>query len=330
MSNIKESVSLSNVFSIQAPKELLIERNKIKGAYVPEIDEHYVFRKDILSDALALDRFGRCYRLGDNSTTVDYSSILDVLYLTGPTGTGKSSVITQICARLNINLHRAAGHSRMEMPELVGHYTIMDGDTIWSDGPLTTAMRYGHVFLLDEIDLIDPSTIAGLNGVAEGAPLLLTDNGGELVRPHPDFRFIATGNTNGSGDRSGLYQGTLQQNAAFMDRTMIIKCDYPDPDLEMSILQSVNGLTDDIRKAFINIANDVRSQYVGDDDNRGTLDITLSTRTLLRWANLTQFFANKAASGINPALYALDRALGFRANPESAMAIKEIAQRYLS
>lgn len=312
-----EILSIGDLFGLPIPKEITIERAvDASSPFIPKACTEYVFRKEILSDFLAW------MKLSDQ--------LNDALYLTGPTGSGKSSIVTEICARLHIPLQRVAAHSRMEMPELTGHHVIIDGDTIWQDGPLTTAMRYGHMFLLDEMDLLDPATAAGLNGIVEGAPLVLSDNGGEVIHPHPNFRFVATGNTAGGGDRSGLYQGTLQQNAAFMDRTMIIKVGYSDADVEMGILAGVPGITDEMRKSMISIANDVRSQFIGENETGGSLDITMSTRTLVRWATLTSFFVNKRNEGLSPAMYALDRALLNRANPETATAVREIAQRYLA
>ncbi len=125
----------------------------------------------------------------------------------------------------------------MEVAELVGHYTAIGGDLVWQDGPLTVAMRYGHWFVLDELDLIDPAVVAGLNTIVEGAPLVVAENGGEVVQPHEDFRFIATGNTAGSGDATGLYQGTLRQNLAFMDRFWVVEVGYPSPVQEEEILK---------------------------------------------------------------------------------------------
>ena len=142
------------------------------GPFTPSADPDYQFRRELISDLLAWLVCGT--REG--------------LYLTGPTGAGKSSLVLQVAARLNYQVQRVTGHSRMELPELVGHYTAVGGDLLWQDGPLTLAMRYGHWFLLDELDLLEPGVLAGLNGIVEGAPLVLTENGGEVVKPHPDFR----------------------------------------------------------------------------------------------------------------------------------------------
>ena len=95
-------------------------------------------------------------------------------------------------------------------------------------GPLALALRYGGLFLLNEIDLVTPEVVAGLNGILDGSPLCIAENGGELVRPHPLFRFAATANSNGGGDKTGLYQGTQRQNAAFLDRCTLCELGSPD------------------------------------------------------------------------------------------------------
>jgi cobaltochelatase CobS len=90
-------------------------------------------------------------------------------------------------------------------------------------GPLAVAMREGHLLLINEVDLADPAELAGLNDVLEGRPLVITQNGGEIIKPHPMFRVVVTGNSTGSGDASGLYQGVMMQNLAAMDRYRFTK-----------------------------------------------------------------------------------------------------------
>lgn len=315
--NTKEVVSIADLFDLNIPKSITIERNVKPSLFVPKSNPGYRFRQDLLSDVLAW------MKLTDQTN--------DGLYLTGPTGSGKSSIICEVFARLNMPLQQTTGHARLEMPELVGHHVVIDGDTIWQDGPLTTAMRYGHGFLIDEMDLLDPSTAAGLNSIIEGRPLVIAENGGELVKPHPDFRFIATGNTAGGGDSTGLYQGTLQQNAAFMDRMMVIEVGYADPDIEEEILkEALPNLPASIRTSMIQVANDIRDLFMGENGNAGAIEVTMSTRTLLRWGHLLVFFSGKSAQGVSPSGYALDRALCNRATPETRRAIHEIVQRYLA
>lgn len=69
-------------------------------------------------------------------------------------------------------------------------------------GPLALAMKFGGLFLCNEMDLLEPSTAAGLNGILDGQPLCIPENGGELVVPHPMFRFAATANSNGDSDET--------------------------------------------------------------------------------------------------------------------------------
>lgn len=310
---MKKDFPVKKTFGLTDPEvseKLMVPGFEVPGPFTPEVDLDYQFRRGLLSDLLAWLVCGR-----------------EGLYLTGPTGAGKSSLVCQVAARLNYQVQRVTGHSRLELPELFGHYTAIGGDLFWQDGPLTVAMRHGHWFLLDEMDLLEPGVLAGLNGIVEGAPLVLAENGGEMVPPHPEFRFIATGNTAGGGDASGLYQGTLRQNLAFMDRFWVVEVDYPLPHEEEKILQrAVPQLPEVIRAKMVQVAGQVRQLFTGKDAEGPQLEVTLSTRTLVRWARLTLFYwqMNGRVSPIN---HALDRALGFRAEPTSRQVLHELVQR---
>lgn len=303
-----KAFSIAKTFGIEGiPDELTVQGCDEGTPFVPSLDQNYLFRKDLLSDLLAWHMLGGT----------------EGLYLTGPTGSGKSTLVLQVAARLNIPVHRVTAHSRLETPELIGHYALVEGSMSFVDGPLTIAMREGHWFLLDEIDLLDPATAAGLNGIVEGAPLVIPEKSGEMVTSAPGFCFIATGNTAGSGDRTGLYQGTLRQNLAFLDRFWMVEVGYPEMEQELSILaRLVPSLPEELRKGMVYFATDVRKLFVG-----GQIEVTLSTRTLVRWAKMADFFRPLAAQGKNPLLHALERALSFRAEPESRSALAEIAQR---
>jgi cobaltochelatase CobS len=266
----------------------------------------YVFRNALLRDVLAY--------LHDAGG--------DGMFLTGPTGSGKTSLITQIAARLNWPVQSVTCHGRMELGALIGQFVLVNGSTQFVHGPLAVAARDGHLLILNESDLMDPSELAGLNDIIEGQPLVIAEHGGEVIRPHPRFRVFATGNSAGAGDGSGLYQGVLRQNLAFMDRFRVIHVDYPDAEIEQQvILAAVPKLPAEIAARMIRVAEEVRRLFLGSDTEAGELTVTMSTRTLVRWATLSLTF--KGAPSVFH--YALQQALTARAEPEQREAIHRIA-----
>lgn len=255
----------------------------------------------------------------------------DPLYVFGPSGSGKTSCIKQLAAKLNYPVFEVTGHSRLEFPELVGHHVVRNGNMEFEYGPLSLAMKFGGILLLNEIDLLEPSTAAGLNSVLDGQPLCIPENGGELIVPHEMFRFAATANSNGGSDETGLYQGVQRQNLAFMDRFMVCEISYPSPDAEEQLLsRTAPALPVGLRKKMVEYANEIRRLFMGEDGNTynaASIEVTLSTRTLIRWADLTLRYHPLAKQGIQPVTYALDRALGFRACKETRAMLHELAQR---
>ena len=253
------------------------------------------------------------------------------LYVFGPTGCGKSTCIKQLAARLNYPVLEVTGHGRLEFADLVGHLTVKDGNMAFEYGPLTLAMQYGALLLFNEIDLTSPEIAAGLNSMLDGSPLCIAENGGELLVPHPMFRFVATANTNGGGDDTGLYQGTQRQNLAWLDRFTICEVGYPSAEVEKRLLaRRFPSLPESLCATMVDYANEVRKLFMGEASTSNlanTIEITFSTRSLLRWGDLTVRFQPLAHQGLQPVTYALDRALAFRASRETRAMLHELAQR---
>jgi cobaltochelatase CobS len=299
--------SIADTFGINAPASMKAEGfEATQNPYVPT-QKSYVFRKDHLRDVLAF--------LGSPSG--------DGLYLTGPTGSGKTSLLEQVAARLQWGVHTVTGHGRLELNDLLGQYMLVDGGAMhWIDGPLTLAVRLGHVLLINEIDAVDPAELIGLNEIVEGKPLTIPQTG-TVITPHPKFRLVATGNSAGNGDQSGLYQGVLRQNLAFLDRFRLMEVGYPEPEEEMRLLaELVPNMPETVRESMIKVANQIRKIFIGGQDGGGMLSVTLSTRGLMRWASLVATFK----SAPNALAYSLDRALTFRAEPAEREAIHRIAK----
>jgi cobaltochelatase CobS subunit len=172
---------------------------------VPSASEGYVFRADLV-DKLA-------YAL----------SLNEKLWLTGHTGTGKSSLIDEFAARTNWPVVRINFDGEVGRMDLIGREVLRqeDGTTVsqFVDGIIPQAMQQPCILLLDEIDFVRPEVSYVLQRILENdGALVLTEDGGRIVEPHPLFRIVATSNTKGQGDESGHYTGARSQSAAFLDR----------------------------------------------------------------------------------------------------------------
>lgn len=285
------------------------------SSYTPKIDQDYIFPE------------------ASRDIIVWLLNPSEPLYVFGPSGSGKTSCIKQLACRLNYPVFEITGHGRLEFADLAGHLSVSKGNMIYEYGPLALAMRYGGLFLFNEIDLTSPEIAAGLHGVLDGSPLCLAENGGEIIKPHPLFRFAATANTNAAGDESGLYQGTQRQNLAFADRFIFCELGYPDAEVEEHLLaDKFPVLPESLRKMMVGYANEVRKLFMGEKEMDAldhAIEVTFSTRSLLRWASLTVKFQPLSRQGIQPLTYALDRALGYRASRETRAMLHELAQRML-
>ena len=287
----------------------------VSDPLVPPANPHYCFRKSSLYELLS-------FLVSPNG---------DALFITGPTGSGKTSLVLETAARLNYPVQSVTINGRMEFAELRGLFTVCSPSpgeapqTVFKYGPLVNAMRYGHILLLNELDLADPAELAGLNDVLEGRPLIIAENGGEVIYPHPSFRVIATGNSSGCGDESGLYQGVITQNLACMDRFRFMKVDYAQAKVEKGITKRLfpDFPTETLDK-MIQFANEIRKAFVGGREGLNRTSITMSTRTLIRWVHLSTQLKN--LPGVKNSLrYALDLALLNRANPQDQETIRQIA-----
>lgn len=172
--------------------------------HVPEVDESYIFRPfELMRLLYAILGNHRCY-------------------LHGHTGSGKTTLVEQVAARLNWPFMRVNFDSEITRMDLIGRdvLTVEGGATKSSfvDGILPQMMSGPYIGCFDEIDFVRPDVGYVMQRALEGNGLLLTEDGGRMVHPHPMFRMIATGNTVGQGDELGMYQGARPQSLALLDR----------------------------------------------------------------------------------------------------------------
>lgn len=250
----------------------------------------------------------------------------DNLYIHGPTGAGKSSLVEQTAARLGREVFKVSCHERMEFMDFTGLY--IKGGHEFVEGPLVQAMKRGGLALFDEMDQLPPSTLIGLNGVLDGKPLLVPETG-ELIEPHPLFRIVGTGNSAGSGDISRNYKSVKAQNVALLDRFTSLVVGYMEPDEELQVLQATivqkdgtPALDDEIARAMIRVAGDVRDLFLNSRETG--MNHTITTRTLLRWAQRAVAFAAVAS---HPVMDALAPAFLNRLSPDQAESVEGICMR---
>lgn len=300
--------SVAKVFGLpDVPASIMVDVRDVQSEMVPKRNDNYFFRKDVLSDLLA-------WHSGATN---------DPLYLTGPTGAGKSSIVTQVAARLNIPLYVVSCHERLELPELFGRYVVKAGEMVWQNGPLIEGLKdpSSPWILLDEVDTLEPGTFTGLNAILEGRSVIIPETGERIDPSKSGAKIICAGNTNGGGDRTGFYQATKQQNLATMGRFMIVEVAYPSQKEEEALLEkTVPQVPELVRQKMVAVANDVRRLF-----QTGEIEVTLDTRSLIRWANLAFFFRGKP--NVNVIQYALDRAVGFRTSETSRNSLHELVQR---
>ncbi len=236
---------------------------KCGGDLVPDIDNDYHFPDETVDAVHALD------------------GALN-LYLTGPTGTGKSSLITQLAARMNWNCTRVNLNNQFSVSDFVGRWIVEGKSMRYSYGVLPTAMREGHILLLDELTAADPGILLTLQSVLEGNSLVLTDNDGEVINPHRDFRIVATDNTKGmDSGMNAMYQGRMNQDASLLDRFQVmLEIDYLPANVESKLLRDKTGLSKKSTDAIAKLGGKIRTAISNDE-----LYCTFSTRQTLAFAS---------------------------------------------
>ena len=250
---------------------------KEPNEYVPSLDESYKFDKNTTLAILA-----------------GFSHNRRVM-IQGYHGSGKSTHIEQVAARLNWPCIRVNLDSHISRIDLLGKdaITLKDGKQIteFKEGILPWALQTPTALVFDEYDAGRPDVMFVIQRVleVEGKLTLLDQN--KVISPHSGFRLFATANTVGLGDTSGLYHGTQQINQGQMDRWHIVSTlNYLDPELELKVvLSKVQSLDNkegvEIAKNMISVANLSRQGFAN-----GDISTLMSPRTVISWAENYQIF----------------------------------------
>ena len=208
-------------------------------------------------------------------------------FITGLSGNGKTFGVEQACAQLGRELIRVNITIETDEDDLIGGFRLVDGNTVWHNGPVIEALERGAVLLLDEIDLAS-NKILCLQPVLEGKGLFLKKIG-RFVEPKKGFNVIATANTKGKGSDDGRFIGTNVLNEAFLERFPVtFEQNYPHPQTEQKMLDLLSS-DKEFNKRLCDWADIIRKTFFD-----GGIDEVISTRRLVHIVKAYEIFGNRA------------------------------------
>ena len=270
-------VSVRQVFGLDVNME--VPAFSKAEEHVPDLDADYVFDKDTTLAILA--GFAHNRRV----------------MIAGYHGTGKSTHVEQVAARLNWPLVRVNLDSHISRVDLVGKDAIVIKDglqiTEFRDGILPWALQRNIALCFDEYDAGRPDVMFVIQRVLEVSGKLTLLDQNKVIRPHPAFRLFATANTIGLGDTSGLYHGTQQINQGQMDRWSIVTTlNYlpHDKEVEIVLAKALKYRTTegrDLVGKMVRVADLTRSAFIN-----GDLSTVMSPRTVITWAENAEIFGD--------------------------------------
>ena len=250
---------------------------------MPVIEQNLIPTKD--------DTFVKFGNFGDLKKIIQ-SRVFYPTFITGLSGNGKTFSVEQACAQLGRELIRVNITIETDEDDLIGGFRLVDGATVWHNGPVIEALERGAILLLDEIDLAS-NKILCLQSVLEGNGVFLKKIG-RFVRPNAGFNVIATANTKGKGSDDGRFIGTNVLNEAFLERFPVtFEQEYPTVSNEVKILerisQSLNVDDIDFCKRLVDWADIIRKTFYD-----GGIEEIISTRRLVHIIRAYSIFGNKA------------------------------------
>jgi len=209
------------------------------------------------------------------------------IFITGLSGNGKTLMVEQVCAKLKRECYRVNITAQTDEDDLLGGFRLINGNTVWQDGPVVSAMKNGGILLLDEVDL-GSANIMCLQPVLEGKGVFLKKIG-QWVTPAAGFTVFATANTKGKGSDDGRFVGTGVMNEAFLDRFPItMEQPYATRATERKILTKAGCDDADFADNLTKWAEIIRKTFY-----EGGIDEVVSTRRLVNIIEAFNIFGDK-------------------------------------
>ena len=270
-----KKVKLPVMKKIEVDEESVVAYHNPPENLIPEKDPLYVPFGNF-NDVYTIIKSGRYYPA----------------FITGLSGNGKTFMVEQACAKAKREYFRVNITVETDEDDLLGHYALIDGNTVWQDGPVVKAMERGAILLLDEIDLAS-SKIMCLQPVLEGKGVFLKKVN-RFVSPSVGFNVLATANTKGKGSEDGRFIGTNILNEAFLERFPItVEQEYPSMSVERKILDKVFASLDiteygDFAEKLVTWADIIRKTFY-----EGGIDEIIATRRLVHIVNAYAIFGDR-------------------------------------
>lgn len=250
------------------------------------------------------------------------------VYMHGPTGTGKTTLVEQFFARLGVPLIRTTWSPKREAEEMIASKTIIGGDLLPVDQAIAIAARNGYPVLINEIDLADPAELVNLNDVIEKGLIVLPD--GTSFTAQRGFCVFATANTAGEGDETGSYHGTGPLNGSTLRRFYSVVVDYPSEEAEASFLATqLPNVAKDLLDAAAKVVTRIRQAYTGTLDGK-RLSAPISRPEAVDWIDLMGRYAYLKTRNIGVAEYAMGFAFSNRLSRKDQLVVEELVKAVFS
>ena len=245
---------------------------------LPAVEQNLIPQKD--------DSFVKFGNFGDIKKIIE-SRVFYPTFITGLSGNGKTFSVEQACAQLGRELIRVNITIETDEDDLIGGFRLVDGNTVWHNGPVIEALERGAILLLDEIDLAS-NKILCLQSILEGKGVFLKKIG-RRIDPASGFNVIATANTKGKGSDDGRFIGTNVLNEAFLERFPVtFEQEYPTASIETKILNKLCA-DENFCKRLADWADIIRKTFYD-----GGIEEIISTRRLVHIIKAYNIFGDKA------------------------------------
>ncbi len=259
-----------------------LEQKYQAPAGLPAIEQNLIPEKD--------DTFVKFGNFADIKKIIS-SNLFYPTFITGLSGNGKTFLVEQACAQLKRELIRVNITIETDEDDLIGGFRLINGETVWHNGPVIEALERGAVLLLDEVDLAS-NKILCLQSILEGKGIFLKKIG-KFVQPKNGFTVIATANTKGKGSEDGRFIGTNVLNEAFLERFCVtFEQSYPTAATEQKILEGIANDLNVVAPAFckhlVDWADIIRKTFYD-----GGIEDVISTRRLIHIIRAYSIFADK-------------------------------------